>query len=415
MAPTEHIVEYREKSTLTWMRIRKKVGSAWKAFKSSAVSSFIFVEVCGLGFFWKIWKDLFPYSHKKSSSCCDSQVSVDSIAFENQLAMAASALRHMGFQKKKCSRIVLFCAHGSSSKNNPYASSLNCGACGGHSGEVNAKTAAKILNDPRIRVELSKKGIAIPDDTWFLAGLHNTTTDKMTLFEIGSAPDSHREEIKVLLHRLDQATALAQKERAPALGLSAEISRLDRKIAKRSADWSQIRPEWGLAGNYAFIIAPRKRTRGIHFEGRVFLHDYDYEGDDSEATLELILSAPVVVGSWINLQYFASTVDHQHFGSGDKTLHNVVGLLAVVEGNGGDIKTGLPFQSLHDGRSWRHEPIRLHVVIEAPREAIDRVLKKHPAVAELISNHWIYLFSASNDFKIVEQSDGLGGYPFRAF
>ncbi|MFZ4116462.1 MAG: YbcC family protein [Chthoniobacterales bacterium] len=410
IAPTERVFECHKKTAMASMKARQKIRSAWKAFKSSAVSSFIFVEVCGLGFLWKIGKDLFGCSHAASSSCCGSHVSVDQISLEKQVEMAAGALRHMGFHKRKFSRTVLFCAHGSSSKNNPYASSLDCGACGGHSGEVNAKTAATILNDCRVRAELSKKGISIPEETWFLAGLHNTTTDTVTLFEIEVAPRSHHEEIKSLLGRLNQATTLAQKERAPALGLAAEAPCLEKKIAKRGADWSQIRPEWGLAGNYAFVIAPRKRTRGMNFGGRVFLHDYHYEDDDGESTLELILTAPVVVASWINLQYFASTVDHQHFGSGDKTIHNVVSLLGVLEGNGGDIKTGLPFQSVHDGKSWRHEPIRLHVCIEAPREAIDRVLKKHLSVADLVRNHWIYLFSVSNDFKIVEQSDGRGGW-----
>ena len=74
-------------------------------------------------------------------------------------------------------------------------------------------------------------------------------------------------------------------------------------------------------------------------------------------------------------------------------------MLGVLEGNGGDIKTGLPLQSLHDGKKWRHEPLRLHVCIQAPKEAIDRVLKKHPSVASLVANGWIHLFVASQDFR----------------
>ena len=38
-----------------------------------------------------------------------------------------------------------------------------------------------------------------------------------------------------------------------------------------------------------------------------------------------ILTAPVVVASWISLQYYGSTVAPDLFGSGNKLLHNVVG------------------------------------------------------------------------------------------
>ena len=49
-------------------------------------------------------------------------------------------------------------------------------------------------------------------------------------------------------------------------------------------------------------------------------------------TLELILTAPVVVASWISLQYYGSTVAPQVFGGGNKLIHNVVGGIGVVEG-----------------------------------------------------------------------------------
>ena len=129
--------------------------------------------------------------------------------------------------------------------------------------------------------------------------------------------------------------------------------------------------------------------------------------------MELLLCAPVVVASWINLQYYASTVDNRRFGSGDKTIHNVAGMLGVMEGNGGDIRTGLPLQSVHDGKEWRHEPLRLHVCVEAPKEAIDRILEKHPSVADLVANRWIHLFAMSGnseDSLAFEKSNGRGAW-----
>ena len=118
----------------------------------------------------------------------------------------------------------------------------------------------------------------------------------------------------------------------------------------------------------------------------------------------------MVVASWINLQYFGSTVDNRLFGAGDKTIHNVAGLLGVHEGNGGDLRTGLPIQSVHDGREWRHEPLRLAVIVEAPALSIDKVLAKHRHVSDLVANGWIHLFVMEKDGRVTGCSDGRGGW-----
>lgn len=113
--------------------------------------------------------------------------------------------------------------------------------------------------------------------------------------------------------------------------------------------------------------------------------------------LELILTAPVVVASWIGLQYYGSLVAPEAFGGGNKLLHNVVGGVGVVEGNGGPLRTGLPWQSVHDSERLMHEPLRLAVCIAAPRAAIDGVLAKHPGVAALFDNRWLHLFALEAD------------------
>jgi hypothetical protein len=415
LTPGARVCERTSPKTLQVIGFRKRVKSAWKSFKSSAVSSFIFVELAGLGFLPRILRDLLHLPRKSLNPTCCHPLDVDSITMETKIALAAGALRHLGLSKGKLARIVLICGHGSSTENNPFGSSLDCGACGGHSGEANARTAAAILNNPAVRLGLAEKGILIPAETWFLAGLHNTTTDKVTLFDKECSPTSHLNEIDLLAGYLVQAGVIARQERAPLLGLDPTDPCLEKLITARSHDWSQVRPEWGLAGNYAFIAASRELTRGVDLGGRVFLNDYSHEKDEDEATLELILSAPVVVASWINLQYFASTVDNKRFGSGDKTIHNVAGMLGVFEGNGGDIRPGLPLQSVHDGKEWRHEPVRLHVCVEAPKESIDRILKTHPSVAELVSNQWIHLFAMrrTSEFTLIfEKSNGLGGWVY---
>ncbi len=304
-------------------------------------------------------------------------------------------------------RLVLLAGHGASTVNNPHASGLDCGACGGHTGEANARVAAAVLNDARVRAGLSDRGVHVPQDTWFVAALHDTTTDEVKLFDADKAPETHRDEIGDLEDWLAAAALLARMERAQLLGLEAG-ARIDAHVLARSRDWSQVRPEWGLAGNAAFIAAPRERTAGLDLGGRAFLHSYDCEKDADFSVLELIMTAPMIVASWINLQYYGSTVNNKSFGSGDKTLHNVVGQLGVLEGNAGDLKVGLPLQSVHDGKRFVHQPLRLNVFIEAPKEAMDAVIEKHARVRELVDNGWLHLFSLADAGATIRRYRGVG-------
>ncbi len=179
-------------------------------------------------------------------------------------------------------------------------------------------------------------------------------------------------------------------------------------MATRATDWSELRPEWGLAGNAAFLIAPRGLTRGIPLEGRAFLHSYDHEKDPTGAILEQIMTAPVVVANWINMQYYASMVDGNRFGSGNKTLHNVVGNFGLLVGSGGDLRTGLPWQSLHDGEEWRHQPLRLQVIAAAPRERIEAIIAKHPLLMDLFSGNWLHLIAIEGRafYRFTRNRDG---------
>ena len=72
---------------------------------------------------------------------------------------------------------------------------------------------------------------------------------------------------------------------------------------------------------------------------------------------------------------------------------NVVGgNVGVFEGNGGDLRIGLPMQSLHDGESFRHTPLRLSVFIQAPQDPIDAIIAKHATVRHLLDNEWLTVF-----------------------
>jgi uncharacterized protein YbcC (UPF0753/DUF2309 family) len=63
-----------------------------------------------------------------------------------------------------------------------------------------------------------------------------------------------------------------------------------------------------------------------------------------------------------------------------------------VQGNGGDLMTGLPLQSLMSGADQpHHQPLRLSTVIHAPVERVTEVLADNPDVAELLDNDWLSL------------------------
>jgi uncharacterized protein YbcC (UPF0753/DUF2309 family) len=116
----------------------------------------------------------------------------------------------------------------------------------------------------------------------------------------------------------------------------------------------------------------------------------------------------VVVASWISLQYYGSTVAPETFGAGNKLLHNVTGGIGVVEGNGGLLRGGLPWQSVHDGERLVHQPLRLSVLIEAPHEAISTILDRHPGVRALFDNGWMHLFALDDDGRMHWRYGGNG-------
>ncbi len=395
-------------------RFSQRLTLAWNSFKTSAVSCFSFVETGGILSGVKLVKHSLGLSshgdgHDSLAPCVNCNEDGHSgMTLEQQITVAASALKNMGLTTN-LARLVIICGHGAQTENNPYGSGLDCGACGGNSGQANARVAATVLNAPAVRAGLAQLGIDIPDDTHFVAALHNTTTDDVTLFDQSLLPTSHQKDWLNLQDNLKIASAQTRRERAPRLGLGAVAdAEIDEKVRARSHDWAQTRPEWGLAGNASYIVAPRARTKGLDLGGRAFLNNYDYTSDPDLAKLELVMTAPMVVGVWINMQYFASTVNNRHFGSGNKTIHNVVGTMGIWEGNCGDLQVGLPLQSVHDGHNWMHEPLRLSVFIEAPATAIDAILIKHDNVRELLDNGWLHLIAIEDDGQTMLRYCGDG-------
>jgi uncharacterized protein YbcC (UPF0753/DUF2309 family) len=408
------------------------LSKAWKGFKLSAASCFSFVESAGLMYGPKLltdslgWSRPVPDPHDQGidkpvlerigpslealpqEQCCTHH-GESGIPEGDRVGHAERILQAMSMTEG-LARLVLLAGHGSTTVNNPHATGLDCGACAGQTGEASARVVAALLNDPGVRRGLAERGIAIPEDTWFLAGLHDTTTDTLRLFDTDEVPAALAPDLAQLRQWLEQAGDLTRMERAALLGIGGLPDRaVEAEVRRRSRDWSQVRPEWALANNAAFIAAPRSRTAGMDLGGRSFLHEYVWQKDEGFKILELIMTAPMVVANWINMQYYGSVVDNRRFGSGNKVLHNVVGgAIGVLEGNSGDLRVGLSMQSLHDGRRWVHEPVRLSVFIEAPEAPIDEIIGRHQLVRELVDNGWLHLMRIGEDNGIYRRPPGGG-------
>ncbi len=368
-----------------------------KKFQGMPPSAFAFVETAGLVYGAKMLKDTCVGDHQDNPESAV-KFAVPAMDLAARVATAAGILKNMSIGSE-LARIVLLCGHHGRSANNSHAAGLDCGACGGHGGAINARVAASILNSSDVRQALLEQGREIPNDTIFVPAVHDTSTDMVSILDQEQIPTSHRSDVAQLQRWLAVAGEHTRAERAAALGLPASKPHwLMQVLDRRSRHWAEVRPEWALARNAAFIAARRDRTRGMDLAGRSFLHEYDAAADPDSSVLTLILAAPMIVASWINLQYFASTVDNDIFGAGTKTIHNRVGGLGVVLGNGGDLRTGLAMQSVHaPGGEWFHEPLRLQVIVEAPPSKIDQVLDQQERVRNLVQHGWVRLFALAPD------------------
>ena len=127
--------------------------SRWITFQFLPSSAFTFVKSAGVFSLLKLVRNCFPNLNNETSASAEGLFSKETkvlkprlvakgksteVSLHIQIELCAKILRAMSLTKD-FARIVLLVGHGSQSANNAHASGLDCEACCGQSGEVNAR------------------------------------------------------------------------------------------------------------------------------------------------------------------------------------------------------------------------------------------------------------------------------------
>ena len=297
-----------------------------------------------------------------------------------------AVLQSMGADRDWPELVVLF-GHGASSVNNPYFAAYNCGACSGRVGAPNARAFAKAANRPEVRSVLRDRGLAIPDDTWFIGAVYDTTRDEATYFDLERMPGRFRPALAAFQRACDEALARNAAERCrrfESVPLPIPPERALEEVRLRSVSLFEPRPEYNHATNASCVVGRRALTSGLFLDRRTFLNSYEPARDPQGVILTSILAAVIPVCAGINLEYYFSRIDPRVYGAGTKLPHNVNGLLGVCNGIEGDLLTGLPTQMTEI-----HDPVRLLVIVEQTPEVALLAVRRNPSVFEFVENEWV--------------------------
>lgn len=285
--------------------------------------------------------------------------------------------------------LVYIVGHGASSINNTHYAGYDCGACSGRAGSVNARVAAFMANHKEVRKILSSRGINVPEETFFIGALHDTTKDEIDFFDENQLNIALLEKHQQNKRTFQKALDLNAKERSRRflyVKTNEKPEKVHDKVRLRAMSLFEPRPEWNHATNALCFVGRRSSCEHLFLDRRAFLNSYNYSIDPEGKYLLGILRAVAPVCGGINLEYYFSRVDTYRLGAGTKLPHNVIGLIGVANGIDGDLRPGLPKQMINI-----HDPLRLLVIVEHYPDVILKTIESHPPTYEWFTNEWVNL------------------------
>ncbi|MFO1062789.1 MAG: putative inorganic carbon transporter subunit DabA [Pirellulales bacterium] len=286
-------------------------------------------------------------------------------------------------------RLVIVMGHESSSVNNLYESADNCTFCSKESVHANVRAFVQMANDTRVRDALNADGVTIPQSSFFVGAIHDTCSDELIFLIPNEIPLLHAEQLQSIAARLRQAAQLNAEERCKELNAGPKLlgAAASAHCIERQQSGAYALPEAGLMGNALCIFGRRELTRALDLNRRAFLFSYDSIRDDDELSgLARMLTANLPIAADICFDYWFSKTSPQHFGAGRKAELTVVAKLAAANDSNSDLRIGLPWEMVQ-----RHEPMRLLVLLDAPHDAILRMLDRHPRAARFFLNGHLQL------------------------
>ena len=224
---------------------------------------------------------------------------------EEQVLTVETALRMMGLVRN-FARLVLFCAHGSTTENNPFESALDCGACGGNEGKPNARafgrhgqsaTGARAAGETRHRYSL-RHALPLPG--------RSTPRPTRCSSSISKTPPTHRKDVARLYDDLRGSRATHQSgalyhasRRRCGAGLNEALG----ACGGSQCGLARVRPEWGL--RHDLIIGRRELTKGLESRRACLLQSLRLSGgSDRPVAGSAPSTAPQVVAQWINMEHY---------------------------------------------------------------------------------------------------------------
>lgn len=307
---------------------------------------------------------------------------------DEMYTLAFNFLNQLGIHQQ-FAPVVYIIAHGASSQNNPHYAAYDCGACSGRPGSVNARLMALFLNRMDVRQMLSNSGITIPQETTFIAALHDTTRDEIFFYDLKGLTQkaiNRHLKFKLTLQQALQNNAAERSRKFESIALHTVNAIKHIQVKRRSVSLFEPRPELNHATNCYCIIGPRSITKQLFLDRRAFLNSYDPYNDEKGDILSQLLKPIGPVCGGINLEYYFSKVDNNKLGAGSKLPHNVVGLFGVSNGIDGDLRTGLPFQMIDV-----HDPLRLLVIIYQNHIVVNHILQHHNDIKSWYAQNWMHL------------------------